>query len=363
MENKFKDEKFAILDLSKQALANCTCAKMLQDPFMSLSDLQKRFTRFTIPSHEHDPYGNTDLKSLYPVLRSSNRLAGSTGPELESQHKPPVATGLEHITGGARPRLDAILRTVDVYAQWAFGIEAKTIFQALLGPGKNDPGDNGRLEIKLNKLPEVLERLEGEDDANFYDRHAGRAWLIVDAHNKHVSLFQVFKLTDVDYSFDSSMASLLFGDARKNTVQRQGPHADKRPEDKVRAIAALNSVSAAKDNKANVGIIRNSASNIQKLLILRRFFPKFREIFIRINSKSQKLTADEIDIGWDLVCKLFIDENRNEFKSMSAVELHLLPFEYLVFDTDLVHWGGNYCRSGHLNIRYSKATVYDPQIL
>jgi hypothetical protein len=78
-----------------------------------------------------------------------------------------------------------------------------------------------------------------------------------------------------------------------------------------------------------------------------------------INSNGQKLTADEIHIGWDLVCKLFIDENRNDLKLMSAVELHLLAFEYLIFDTDLVHWSGNCGRSGHLNIRYSNAIIYE----
>jgi len=37
---------------------------------------------------------------------------------------------------------------------------------------------------------------------------------------------------------------------------------------------------------------------------------------------------------------------------MSDVEIQLLPFEYLVFDTDLIHWGGPYCQSGYLNLRY-----------
>ncbi len=273
MHDKFKDEKLAIFDLSEQALANCTCALMLQDPFIPKIDIQKRYSRFCKPSVEHHPHGSTDLTSLHQFHRSSTRLAGRTRPE--SQHTPPVPTGLEHMTQGAVQCLDGILRTVDVYSQWAFGIEARTIFQKLLEESKNNHGENGRLEIKLNKLPAVLERLEGEDDDHFYDRHAGRAWLIVDAHNKHASLFQVFELTDVESSFDSSMVSLLFGDARENTVQRQDPRTDKRPEDKVRAVAALNSVSAAKDNKANVGIICNSAIYLQKILILRRFFLSF----------------------------------------------------------------------------------------
>ncbi len=145
-------------------------------------------------------------------------------------------------------------------------------------------------------------------------------------------------------------------------VQRQDPHTDKRQQDKVHGIAALHSVSAAKDNKANVGIIRNSASNLKKLLVLRRYLPKFNEIFMGLNLNGQNLTTEEIENGWDLVCKLFIAENRNEFKSMSAVELHLLQFEYLVLDTDLVHWGGNYCQCGHLNIRYSNAILHDGSI-
>ncbi len=56
--------------------------------------------------------------------------------------------------------------------------------------------------------------------------------------------------------------SLLFGDATEKIVQRQDPHTDKRPQDKVRGVAALSSVSSAKDNRDNVGIIRNSANNL-----------------------------------------------------------------------------------------------------
>jgi hypothetical protein len=90
--------------------------------------------------------------------------------------------------------------------------------------------------------------------------------------------------------------------------------------------------------------------------------PKVREVFKGMNWNSPTLTTEEIEIGWNLVCKLFIAENHNEFKSMSAVKLHLLPFEYFVFDTDLVHWGGNYCQSWHLSIRYSNSTLYDDSL-
>ncbi len=91
-------------------------------------------------------------------------------------------------------------------------------FQTLLEEGKNCPGDNGRYDIKLNLLPEVTERLKDEDDGHFYDRHAGHAWLIIDAHNVPPSLFQVFELTDEGSILNTSMASFLFGDAREKTV-------------------------------------------------------------------------------------------------------------------------------------------------
>jgi hypothetical protein len=199
-----------------------------------------------------------------PPVRISARLGDKK--RTDSQSKPPDPTELKIIAQGAFSVqcLDGILQTVDVYSQWAFGVKAHTIFQKLLEEGKHCPGDNGRYEIKLNLLPEVTERLKDEDDDRFYDRHAGSAWLIIDTHNVPASLFQVLELTDVESILNQSMASLLFGDAREKTFQRQDPHTDKRPQDKVSGVTAPISVSAAKDNKANIGIIRNSANNLER---------------------------------------------------------------------------------------------------
>ncbi len=86
------------------------------------------------------------------------------------------------------------------------------------------------------------------------------------------------------------------------------------------------------------------------LLILRRHFPKFCVLFGEI--LAEKSTIELFEIGWNVVCKLFKDANPYEFKVMSDVEIQLLPFECLVFDTDLIHWGGPYCQSGYLNLRF-----------
>ena len=108
--------------------------------------------------------------------------------------------------------------------------------------------------------------------------------------------------------------------------------------------------------------LANSASNIKKVLKLRRRFPDFCAIFKSIRShKDPERFLHEImpgekieekqEVGWDFVCKQFMDENPGEFKKMIAVEIQLLPFEWLVFDSDLIHWGGPYPQSGYLNIR------------
>ncbi len=236
INEKFKTEDFAIFDRSEQALANCTAIQMLQDSFMQKTDIRKRYLRFCAPSPDHNLYGETDRNRLYLL---SEPVLG-----LEIRNELILNINLLFLPGwfmqGAVQCLDGILRTVDVYSQWAFGVEAQTIFQTLLEEGKNCPGDNGRYEIKLNLLPEVTERLKDEDDGHFYYRHAGRAWLIIDAHNVPSSLFQVFELTDVGSILIPSMASLLFGDTREKTVQRQDPHTDKRLQDKVQQSQCWN---------------------------------------------------------------------------------------------------------------------------
>ncbi len=67
-----------------------------------------------------------------------------------------------------------------------------------------------------------------------------------------------------------------------------------------------------------------------------RHFPKFCVLFGEI--LAEKSTIELYEIGWNVVCKLFKDANPYEVKVMSDVEIQLLPFEYLVFDTDLIHW-------------------------
>ena len=248
------------------------------------------------------------------------------------------------------PCQSGILRAVEKYLIWAYGNDAQNIFQMLKEGSLNSPGDSLRKEIKLNLFPEVKSRLPGEDDDHFYDRLAGRAWLMIELDEAYTDLYQVLEMTDVHCSLDPVMASALFADATENPVGRQDKHTDKMPEDKVRAYAALSSVSSAKAGKANIGVQRNSASNIKILLILRRHFPKFCALLREI--LAEKSTIELFEMGWNVVCKLFKDANPYEFKVMSDVEIQLLPFEYLVFDTDLIHWGGPNCQSGYLNLRY-----------
>jgi hypothetical protein len=78
------------------------------------------------------------------------------------------------------------------------------------------------------------------------------------------------------------MVSLLTDDATSSSVlsvERQDGHLDIKPDDKVPEFAALTSISAAKDERANVGVVPKSASTIKKLLKLRRRFPELCEIF------------------------------------------------------------------------------------
>ena len=339
---------FVVIDGSQEALANCFDNRILQDPFMPATDLQKRFQRYCDPSSAHELYGGTDPSAVYPPVRKSKRLKGHPSPP---QFTPiGMAASLALITQGGVPCHSGILRAVDVYCIWAHAASAGNIFQKLKEGGQNDPGDSKRSEIKLNLLPEVTARLKDEDDNHFYDRLAGRVWLLVDSDRSYTGLYQVLDLTDVHCTLDPLMGSTLFADATEMPVNRQDPHTDKRPEDNVRAFAVLSSVSSARAGKAVIGVKRNSASNIKKLLILRRHFVKF---CLQIEEKMpEKLDTERLEIGWNIVCKLFKDENPGVFEMMSDVELQLLPFEYLVFDTDLIHWGGPYSISGYLNIRY-----------
>ncbi len=87
----------------------------------------------------------------------------------------------------------------------------------------------------------------------------------------------------------------------------------KKPEDKVPGFATLTSISAAKDERANVGVVPTSASMIKKLLKLRRRFPEFCEIFNATlsNKKSGRLLHESImqgktlkekqEAGWDFL--------------------------------------------------------------
>lgn len=273
-----------------------------------------------------------------------------------------------HIVLNDRPCLDGILRTVDVYTNWAFGIDqvkpnAKTIFQFLHEGGKNSPGDSGRSEIKLDVLPKVTVKLPDEKDADYYDRHAGRAWLIVETINSYGKIYQGLDPTsDVSSRIELSMGSLLFANAIEKAVGRQVKHTDKKPEDKVSGYASLASYSSAKDGKAIIGVLRNSAPNLKKVLRLRRHFKKFCSLLKEVRSSLspskfllktmlQMPIFQQQELAWDYICKLFMAENPNEFEEMSSIEIQLLPFEYLVFDTDLIHWGGPYSKSGQMNIR------------
>jgi hypothetical protein len=139
----------------------------------------------------------------------------------------------------------------------------------------------------------------------------------------------------------------------------------KKPEDKVPGFAALTSISAAKDERANVGVVPKSASMIKKLLQLRRHFPEFCKIFTATLSNKNpgrllhesimqgKTLEEKQEAGWDFLCKQLMDQNPEEFKKLCPFEIELLPFEWLVFDSDLLHWGGPYRQSGHFNFRLS----------
>ena len=346
MADAVQEDSFIIIDRSDQARQICTSRCMLTDPSMSNDALRGRYKRLCVHSDDHDPYGKTDPSERFPHVRRSGRKPDDSLP----QNTPSIPPAMLYITQGAVPCLSGILRAVDVYSTWAFSTDAKNIFQKLKEDNENSSGDTLRKEIKLDLLPKVESRLPDELDEHFYDRLAGRAWLLVELGEAYTDLYQVLTLTDVHCSLDPIMASTLYADATKKPVGRQDQHTDKRPEDKVRAYATLSSVSSARVGKANIGIKRNSASNIKKLLVLRRHFPRFCVLFEGIMGRKQ--TMEVFEIGWNIVCKLFKDENPCEFKVMSDVEIELLPFEYLVFDTDLIHWGGPYCLSGYLNLRY-----------
>jgi hypothetical protein len=347
MEDAIEEDCFAIIDRSEQALGICTHIHMLLDPNVPQEARIKRYQRFCVDSPAHDPYGKADPSKRYLPVRRSPRLKENAS---TPQYVPTIPDGCEQITQGGVPCHSGILRAVETYGIWAYGAGAKNIFQMLKEGGLNSPGDTLRKEIKLNLLPEVMCRLPEEDDDHLYDRQAGRAWLLIDLDESYKGFYQVLKLTDVHCNLDPIMASALFADARETLVGRQDQHTDKRPEDQVRAYAVLSSVSSARAGKANIGVKRNSAFNIKILIILRRHFPEFCVLFQKL--MAEKLTMENFEIGWNIVCKLFKDENPYEFKVMSDVEIQLLPFEYLVFDTDLIHWGGPYCQSGYLNLRY-----------
>ena len=357
---------FTIINISKAVLDIADSRKIKADAFLSPDVLHKRYERLCISSLEHEPYGQIDLSKLKSQvkhkmsLRSFDSLPGKTKvPELGND-----AEQRKSVSGSKTNTacLSGILRAIDVYAEWAYKSKAD-IFQLLLEGNMNSPGDKGRSEIKMDQLPVVDERLPHESDDHLYDRHAGRAMIVCTLEYSFSGIYQGLPpQAGLPSSLDQSMGSVLYANAISQHVMRQDGHTDKRPEDKVQAFAGLTSFSAAKDGRANVGVVLNSASNIKKVLKLRRRFPDFCAIFKSIRShKDPERFLHEImpgetieekqEVGWDFVCKQFMDENPGEFKKMIAVEIQLLPFEWLVFDSDLIHWGGPYPQSGYLNIR------------
>jgi hypothetical protein len=77
------------------------------------------------------------------------------------------------------PTLSGVLRSLDAYCTWAFGDKGKNIFQHLLDGGKNSAGDELSGEIKIDQLSPVTERLSGENEDQYIDRHAGRIAALV----------------------------------------------------------------------------------------------------------------------------------------------------------------------------------------
>ena len=184
MADAVQEDSFIIIDRSEQALRNCTHNDMLEDPGMSDKDLQRRYQRFCVESDAHDQNGKTDPSKRFPPLRRGARRAHESSP----QFIPSIPPGLDNITQGGVPCLSGILRAVETYSIWAYAADATNIFQKLKEGNENCPGDSLRKEIKLNLLPKVNIRLSGEPDDQFYDRLAGRAWLLIELGGAYTDL-------------------------------------------------------------------------------------------------------------------------------------------------------------------------------
>ena len=365
MESAMNKNDFAIFDTSARILdlLKNPANKVHRDPFLSPEVIRKRYTRLCTADAEHNPYANgIDLNKLRVSdnpLTMSLRSSGSKRKRAENESV--------HLNKAQEtPTLSGVLRSLDAYCTSAFGEKGKNIFQRLLEGDENSAGDELRAEIKMDQLPHVKERLPGENEDQYYDRHAGRIAALVILEDAFFGVLQgITPGTGIPRTFEFSMASLLNADARSSSVQRQDGHLDKKPEDKVPGFAALTSISAAKDERANVGVVPKSASMIKKLLQLRRHFPEFCKIFTATLSNKNpgrllhesimqgKTLEEKQEAGWDFLCKQLMDQNPEEFKKLCPFEIELLPFEWLVFDSHLLHWGGPYRQSGHHNFRLS----------
>ena len=352
---------FAIFDTSKRVKDLLKTAGQEPDPFLPPDVVRKRYLRLCTPGPEHMPYADDIDRNKLRVsdnppamtmnLRSSKRQ--------RAENEPPDASE-------ETPTLSGVLRSLDAYCTWAFGNKGRTIFQHLHDGGQNSAGDELRGQIKADKLPHVTGLLSGETEEQFYDRHAGRMASLVILNDAFYGILQGIRPgTGIPRALEFSMAALLNADATSSSVERQDGHLDKIPEDNVSGFAALTSISAAKDERANVGVVPKSASTIKKLLKLRRRFPEFCKIFnATLSDKNSGLLLHESimqgktlkekqEAGWDFLCKQHMDQNPEEFKKLCPFEIELLPFEWLVFDSDLLHWGGPYRQSGHHNFRSS----------
>jgi hypothetical protein len=417
MDRAIHKNGFAICDTSGRVVNLIkTTARIHQDQFLSQDVRSKIYSRLCTAGPEHTPYADDiDLNKLrvsdnspgpaMPMnLRSSKRLGQraakaqekaqeTPGPAMpmnlrstkrqraakaqeKAQETPgpampmnPRSTKRQRAAKAQEkaqetPTLSGILRSLDAYCTWAFGEKGQMIFQNLFDGGKNSGGDNLRAEIKMDQLPPVTGKLSGENEEQYYDRHAGRIASLAILEDAFFGILQGIRPgTGIPRTFEFPMASLLNANATQSSVQRQDGHLDKKPEVDVQGFAALTSISAAKDERANVGVVPKSASMIKKLLKLRRQFPEFCEIFnATLSNKTPgrllhesimhgKSLKEKQEAGWDFLCKQLMDQKPEEFTKLCPFEIELLPFEWLVFDSDLLHWGGPYRQSGHHNFR------------
>lgn len=322
-----------------------------------LDDFPKNKTEFDLATKEQGIMiingEKLALEVAETVIQNSSQPSGMRQSFCQQSAKD--ATSTKQCQRGKTPvSIQGILCCIYLYL-----VSVKSSFRPIFQRFQSEDGSAGsRSECKIHNLPEPLHDAEKSLILNS-QKLAGFLFI----RYFFERLFYVLVNIIPDYvlcltSYIARLNSILLSDRTTRIVDVQDIHTDKQPVKGEETVTVLYNVS---EEPSFVGIVINSPRNIRNILefdhihfkgssssgdlfkrrlMVTHSFKDSARLLIDIMPQSD--LEDKVDFAWGIFAGLHICQNQDLFKPMKLGYLKMPPFQIIVMNQKMVHWGAPY---------------------